>query len=941
MTHFNKRLFASGVLICFLFIFSLSSFAQSANEAKKMAQTALMKGDYSTAIQNLQLIIEYLGNSKKEGTQRSLEGVYFKIGLCHFLLGNFTESDKAFKLFLDKYPKSAFAAEAQIYIADGLRFRGKFKETYKIYERALKKYHFKYNNDMQADIYCSMIRCKIAKNKWADIVPLVKKVFKLAPDLERRNWAASMCTIAYLKDMELSKLYHLVPLLMKKDSFASRSVALNIALLEAGDDLFGEEMFREALWLYRLVYSKKELAVNMRSYLRRLKRESNRLKQRTGSLRALMRIQERIGETEAEIQALQGIQDYDKEMFVRMAKSYMEINRFREACTLYLYIHDNNSGELADESLFLAFRCALNLRPLSKAFSIGEQYMTEYPKGIYFDDLSLAIANVYALLQDWPKLTAHLKKTLKIKPDHADQAEIHFLIAYASFMMEDFKETVYWLTKLNKEHPDNPRLKDALYWLGMAKMFMKEYEGAAVDFDELLKKFYGSMYTEDARYRRAVCSYGLSEWADAQKRLETYVKAYPKGNLTGEAYMMLGDIYAQKGGHKNLLKAIHNFQKVADYKINIELYNYSMFRCAKIMFENQLKFDGKSKKWVIDYNGVIEHFNRYLEADRPGSNIPQAIFYIGRSLWQLDKKSEAMDKYLAAIKKYGNDVKALGVDMILEEWISKANSLRDKSLKERTWKDLQYCIKQAKQQKNKVMELRLKRALCYRKDERDVVKQNIMKEIVKEENIPYAGPSTLELIMDEALKRGDKKLAMKAAETIVSTFTETDSALGARLFIAKEAAAKKDYKKALRHLGVIREVFATQEMAGEALAMIGEIYIDQKKFSEADECFKTITEVKSWKKLWPRALIGRGECAEGERDPRKASAYYERIYVMYGNYKKWVSIAYLKRAKCLKELREYQKAYETLKEMLGLEELSKYPEWKTAEREFRSLEARL
>ena len=82
-------------------------------------------------------------------------------------------------------------------------------------------------------------------------------------------------------------------------------------------------------------------------------------------------------------------------------------------------------------------------------------------------------------------------------------------------------------------------------------------------------------------------------------------------------------------------------------------------------------------------------------------------------------------------------------------------------------------------------------------------------------------------------------------------------------------------------------------------------------------------------------------CVEGMNNTTKACAYYERIYVMYGRYKNWVAKAYVQRAKCLKNLREYRKAYDTLHEMLQDEDLSKYPEWKEAERNYRSLEARL
>lgn len=712
-----------------------------------------------------------------------------------------------------------------------------------------------------------MVRCKIAKDKWDEVIPLVKKIFEYSPDSTRKNWAATIGTIAYLKEEKIEKVFKMVPILLRRDSFASRSVALNMAALEAGDELFAEEMYREALWLYRLVYSHDMLSISASRFLSKLEQDTERLKNRPDALRSLMRLQERIGETEAEIKALESIDNYDIELYTRIAKAYMKISRFREARELYLYLNRETEGELADESLYLAFRCSLNLRPLDKAFVIGKEYMEKYPSGEYFDPLTLAMGQVYALLEDWPMVIKHLKKTLEIKPKHEDSAECKFLIAYASFMEEYYDQTIYWLSNMNKESPQNPRHMDSLYWLGMAKMFKKNYKDSAEYFDELLSTYPKSQYIEDAKFRRAVCDFGLNKMREAEKRLNAFVVTYPNSKLTGEAFMMLGDI---AGFFGELPQAVRMYQKVADHDINIELYNYAMFRCGEILFKNELKYDKNRKKLVIDYDAVIQHFDKYIRKNRPGSNIPQAVFYVGRSMWNKGEKSGALESYVEAIKKYGNDVRSIGIDMILEEWVGKVNSLKNQDLKKRTWKEMKKTIDEAEKDNKKVLSLRFKRALLYQQNISEEEKKNIIRDIVQAKNIPLAGPSTLELIMDEGLKQNKPELAEEAAYTIVESFTETDYALSARMYLAKIAIKKEDYKTALKHLGVIKEVFATDLQAAEALAIMGDIYMKQKKFDEADDCFKSILSVREWKgPLWPRALYGRGLCAYSDVKPGK------------------------------------------------------------------------
>ena len=913
----------------------------TAKEARAKANAALSQGDFERAIEYLLLLIQYLGDSKKQTTKQLMESIFYKLGVAYFFTAQFDNSEKAFKVYLKKYPRGSYAADADLYIADSLRFREKIDKAFTAYKSILKKHANQYTRDRKTDIYCAMVRCKIAKDQWNKVEPLVKEIFRLAPDAERKNWAACILTISYLKNLEVSKVFDMASLLLQRNSFASRSVALNMEMLTAGDNLFAEEEYRRALWIYRLVYPHDMLQVNAERYLDYLRRKADRLKGRTDALRALMRIQERIGEAEAEIKALDEIPNYDIELYARIAKAYFETSLFREARELYLYLHEEvEDPEAKDEDLYLAFRCSIALRPLDEAFKLGERYMEEYKgKGAYFDAITMTMGKLYALLEDWPKVIAHFKKTLEINPGHEDRAECEFLIAYASFMEEDFDQTIFWLTKMNKENPGNPRYVDSLYWLGMAKMFSKRYKESQADFEDLISTDPTSQYTEDATYRIAVCLFGRSKMKEAEKRFNAFVAQYPNSKLLGEAYIMLADIAASEA---RLREAVKFYQKSADYPLNIELYNYAMFRCGEIMFQNELKFDKHKKKLVVDYDAVIEHFNKYIARNKPGSNIPQAIFYIGRSLWNKGERTGTLARYLDAIEEYGNDLTALGIDMILEEWIGKANSLKDQELKERTWTQIWDLIKKAKKEHKAVLALRLKRALLYKQNISDEEKARILKDIVKADNVPIATPSALELIMDEAVKKGDMPLAEDAANMIIDEFTETDYALSARMFLAKQAIKRKDYKTALKHLGVIREVFATDLQAAEALAMMGDLYLKREEYDKAESCYKDILSVKDWKALWPRGLYGCAQAFIGRREYAKACAPLERICIMYTFYKKWCAKAYLARSRCLEKLREYRKAAAVLRDMMKYkDDYSKFKEWNEAKTELRKLERKI
>lgn len=906
----GRCLSRAAILLLALSLSSLPAGAQDTpREVRLKASLALSQGAFEDAASLLQQLVDWFGKETKADVVASMEAVYFNLGTCNFFLGRFAEAREVFSTYLKKYRHGPRSTEVAVYIGDCYRFEEQLGEALKSYADTLKRYPMQ--GDLLADVYQSMARCYLALDKWDKAIPVMKKLYSTAPDIGRRNWAAALLTTAYLKQMEIEKVYRLIPFLLVPNSFASRSVALNMAALETGDDLFADEKYRDALWIYRLVYPHDVLSARSQQYLENLQKKAERLKRSVENPRQLLRIQEQIGELENEIKALSQIENYDIELFFRMARSYMEIRRFREARDLFLHLHDIAGEPKANEALYFAFECSVRLQPWSRAIEIGLQYMEKYPGGEYYDDVSIMVGQIYAKQEDWPNVITTLTKALEVSPKHKQASECMYLIGYASFMEEKYGDAVTWLRKLNDSFPENPREADATYWIGMALMFDRKFDEAAVEFDKVIARFANSPYIEDASFRRAVCEFALSKFDTAEPMLTGFLAKYPNNKLCGEAYMMLGDISGTLG---ELPKAVMRYKQVRNYEINIEFYNHCAFRTVEIMEE------------LADFKGIIAFMQDYINLNRDGSNIPMAMFWIGKAMWTLGEQRGALDFFQEGIAKHGVDRMALGIDLIIEEWIGKTRAAAP-DISTAAWNSMLRLLDQAKKEKKDALALRLKRLLLYHPTLTDDQRNTVLNDIVRAENLPIAGAGVMELMLDTAEKRGDTNLAVKVAEATIKDFTETDYALSARMFLAKVAINNADYKTAIKHLTVIREVFATSAEAADALLLLGDLYIRQNNYKEADNCYKAILGVREWRGvLWPAALYGRGECARLQRNFEEASAYYERIYLLYSQYRNWSAKAYLARADCLARLRLYQKAIETLDEMLASPDLKDQPE---------------
>jgi TolA-binding protein len=896
---------------------------------REMRETAFRqyaRGEFADAIPTFTLYIEQMKDVKSSQELMALEPVFYNLSLCYFLTGDFGQADKAFQAYNKKFPRGSHVHEALVYIADCRRLSGRFDEAIKAYEAALKQ--FSYAPDLRTDIYASIARCYLARDDWKSACTPLLRAFNSAPDGLRRNRAATLLATAYLKTLTLEKIYPMVPYLLQRDSLAARSIAFNMAALEAGDALFQEERYREAFWVHRLVYPYDEVIVRTEAFQEYLQKRAEYEQRYLSDPRKLMRIQEWLGECEAELKAIKQIDNYDVDLYYRIARGYMEAQRYREACELFLHLHAVGGQEKAEEALYLAFQCATRILPWQRAYVIGNQYMEKFPSGKWFDELSLMMGQMYAKELNWPETIRHFSEVLRVRPNHQSASECLFLLGYAHFMEEQFEQAIVRLRELRTRFPEWEQLDGAVYWTAMALMFKGEYADAATDFDLLVSRYAGTIYMEDASYRRAVCNYALAQYELADERLSAFLKTYPQARLAAEANMMRGDIAGALGRIDDAVGAYQRALEFPDERLNIEYYNHCAFQAGQILFDHER------------FTDVRAHFQRYMDRKRPESNIPLAVYWVGRALFQLGEVAGTARFYKDAVVKYGADRKQVGVDMILDEWVATTRRLPPEQAAV-AWDDVVKTVRDAAAAGDKAAVLRFTRVLMFKPDIVASARDRLLSVLLQPENVTNASPAVLETMLDGAVARGQTNLALSVAQTIITDFTETDYALDARMFLAKNAmvqareaatpeAARPFYDEAIKQLTVVREVYATTGEASQALLLLGQLYLEQGKPDEADACFESVLGVRGWSPSWPEALLGRGQCAEARKNFLKATAYYERIYVMYSNYRSWTAKAYLRRADALRRAYQDAKAVETLREMMKNEDLAKYPEYEQA-----------
>jgi TolA-binding protein len=481
-------------------------------------------------------------------------------------------------------------------------------------------------------------------------------------------------------------------------------------------------------------------------------------------------------------------------------------------------------------------------------------------------------------------------------------------------MLERFEDAQRYYAQILSAWPEHELRPAAEYWLGMAFLFDTKYEEGYPHFDAVVQNHPGSMYVEDAMFRRAVCAYGASRFDDSERLLEEFTQKYPSSTLSGEATMMRGDI-AGALGYTDEAVAFYR-QAMQSDNLNIEHYNHCAFQAGQILTD--------AEKW----SDAETHFLGYISRCREGSNIPLATYWVGKCILALRGEEAALDYYRQSMLTLGRDRAAIGVDMILDEWIGLTRKMDPDRVKA-AWNGLQQSLRNANDKQDRTTALRLYRMLLHMPSLTPDDREKLLARLLDPAVLDDASPAVLTFILDTAKERGQHDLAKLAAEKLIADFPETDYALDARMALADYAiqatkafahgseAEREALSTAIRHLDVIRAVYATQPEAGQALMLLGGLYTERGDFKKADEAYADVLGVKEWRPMWAEALYGRGFCAMQDRQYMKACAYFERIYLMYSGYRTWAAKAYLRRAECLSRLGDGGKARETLEAMVA------------------------
>lgn len=496
-----------------------------------------------------------------------------------------------------------------------------------------------------------------ALKDWTRALPWLREFLDKAEGDEQRALAAGLLLEAYIDSNNVGGVLELLPLITV-DNPSRYSVALNVALMKAGDRLADRGRYAEAALLYNATLNRDQI-------VRYFEEREERFAARVERMRALGSSEERIADdlyelenARLQLEAVRQVEPYTSQLMARVARNYYLAGRDFEAVWAYLRFVDNYPDDpLSPEFEFAAFITAtkVGLEDLSRR--LGEKILEGGTRNEDFRKrvlLSLAIA--YLESGDEEKFFDSADEYLNVFPDSEEAGQVVFLLGNYLVNQGDLDELIDRFTVRLERLGGTPAEDGLHYWMGLAHLFSGRFADARGQFETVLdgEKFPNSVYAEDSAYRRAITFYGEDEIEKARSAFRSFVGTYPRGELRGEVEFFLGEIAASNG---ELVTAVQHYEAVPVYTENIDYITSAYFQKARLLARNDIP-----KRAIATYE---EYIDRYAE----DGQLTRAIYLLGELLKEQGRPGEALTRYLGAILRYGNNPENLGVDPMIDEYV--------------------------------------------------------------------------------------------------------------------------------------------------------------------------------------------------------------------------------------------------------------------------------
>ncbi len=527
------------------------------------------------------------------------------------------------------------------------------------YLHVLKVYSFQLDEGELKGVLQRLVEAAALAERKEDIDPALWKCTATDYPEEIRLFCLNALFDRALEGGALDDLLKLVSVINQDRGFRY-DLGINLRLLSVGDRFESEERYLEAGLLFSMVLPVEKLLYSVENALIEIEETLFR-KQYIASKKTTLENQ--LVRLRAKREALVAAPKYTANLRWRQARVLRLMGRTYEAFFAFRrLIEQYPQHQHVEQFRYAAFLQGLECNYISEAVRIGEEYL-EQPAYVLFEKpIAVQLANIYRKDGNLDKLSFIADEFLHRFPYEPVAAQMTHNLGQGLFVKGRTEEILETFPFLAEEFPDGAFIDSVDYWSGMAYLFSGDFENGLVAFERLIETHPGSVYFQEARFRRGVAFFGMSEYTTAREIFESWVVEALEHPLQAEAHVFLGDLDAMDA---EIESALANYAKVETLGGSQALIDHAYFESSSLLIANQR------------YEAHDELLTRYLDRFPESPAAAEAVLRLAEADLEQGHISKAFERYRDGIERFGNTIEADHVDQLMDAWWKTDAEVRD------------------------------------------------------------------------------------------------------------------------------------------------------------------------------------------------------------------------------------------------------------------------
>lgn len=694
----------------------------------------------------------------------------------------------------------------------------------------------------------------------------------------------------------------------------SQLVSFQTLALQLGTKFMEQERYHEAVACLQRIWTRERLLKHQDDRLAELKLHRAVAASDARTQSQLLQIDGTIKRTERELENFKNTENFDSALRFRLAMAFQGMERYREAALIMEDMLERMEPDPVVESASVAvIQCWMELERWPKALEAAENYLLVFgdePDNKHIPQVMFMQADALLQMQKINESSEMYRSIAALFPDEQLLApKALFMHGYTSLLQDLNDSAIAVFDRILTDYEDSPTGQDAFYWKGMAMSFKQEYQACREHMLAYLEAYAdaGLKYEAEAGFRIAYCTFCLADYPGAIEQFDAYLEKHGADADADEAKLLLGDAHLAEG---------HVEEGIAAYR--------SIDPASTRFFEDGWFKTGKALKLSEEIAAMRAHFEEFLDKHPDSTRMPEAVYWIGWTHVAEEEPEKAKEIYWKTLREHGNDPNLFAIEDLLTAMPKVYRRLGPDAVKEFEKELQELYIESGDDQKTLALRSFWARANLAGNDS---LRDNLLARAGSLVDAEVHNPLIIADCADGARASGNLLTAEKLYKDLKKwrpNSVHKDRALAGLGFLEMQKGNSsaaislfEQFEKQTYGSPIFPDVILAKAELQRQAGMIDNAVIALEQLLE----MKTVpSESKA------KALLALGDLFVAQKDDRKAVAYYERLYVVYGKYRDLVAKAYWRRAEALERLALTREAFQVYTELAQREDLAEFKE---------------